>query len=104
MTILSVFFAAAPFAIALIRGTQSGDWRMLGMAAAAFCASAVVVLAARSGVIRGWLVPLAMFVVATLVAAVPRILYGASPPAVLAVSAAFGLSLAIAASLYGRSS
>jgi predicted membrane-bound dolichyl-phosphate-mannose-protein mannosyltransferase len=104
MMILSVVFAAAPLAIGLIRGTQSGDWRMLGMAAAAFCASVVVVLAARSGVIRGWLVPLATFVAATLVAAVPRILYGASPAAVLAVSVAFGLSLAISTSLYGRSS
>ena len=103
LRLLSLLFAAAPFAIALLRADQSGDWRMLGMAAAAFCASVVVVVAARSGVVRSTVVPLVTLIVATLVAAVPRMLYGGSAPAVLAVSVAFGSSMTIAASLYARS-
>jgi hypothetical protein len=100
---LSFGFFAAPFVVAAVPAVQRGDWRMLGVAACAFCGSVAVVVAARSGVIRTAAVPLATLVAATLVGALPRLLlYGGSTVAVLTVAATFAVSLSIAAWLYVR--
>jgi hypothetical protein len=88
-----------------IRAVQRGDRRMLWMAFAACAGTASVLAVAASRKLNPRVfVPVATFVVATLAAAITRLfLGGAAAPGLLAVAGAFGLSLAIGATLYTRS-
>jgi len=98
--LLSLLFTAAPFAIALIRAGRSRDLRLLWMAIAAFAAAVVVVGVTKSRTAA----TSATFVLATVAAAVAgAVLGGTAVPGLLAVSSAFGVSLAVAAAVHGRS-
>lgn len=102
--LLSIPFAVAPFAVALLRAFRSNyDLTMLWMAFAAFAGAAGVMLLGRSRQ-QPPRVILALSAVAFLCSTLCAFLTGrllgvASVPGLLAVAAAFGLSWAISHSL-----
>ena len=95
--LLSLLFAAAPFAIAFLRAGRSHDIRLLWMAIAAIAATAVAIGVTKSRTAA----TSATFVLATVAAAVVgAVLGGTAVPGLVAVSSAFGVSLAVAAALH----
>jgi drug/metabolite transporter (DMT)-like permease len=109
LRVLSMVFAAVPFAFALIRTFQTGDdLRYLWVAIAGLCgAVAAVWVAGPDGTSpKEALVLLAVvFVVATLLGVLTALLLGTKlGPAVVLVGAAFGFCFAVGAALYMRAS
>jgi hypothetical protein len=100
--LLSLIFAAAPFAVALIRAVQTGrDLRLLWMALGGFVAAAAVTVVAKSR--RGTprvVSSVGTFVLATLVAGAVAMLLGArAAPGIWAVAGVFGLCFAISGAI-----
>jgi hypothetical protein len=95
---LSIVFAVAPFAAALLRAVQTGrDLRLLWMALAAFVAAAAVTAVAKSrGVTPAVAASVGAFVVATLAAGAAAMLLGATAaPGIWAVAGVFGFCFAV---------
>lgn len=102
--LLSIPFAAAPFAIAVLRAVRSGlDPTMLGMAVAAFAGAGAVMLRgrARHQPRRTVLVLSAAAFLSSALCAVlaGRLLGAVALPGLIAVAVAFGLSSAIGLAL-----
>jgi hypothetical protein len=94
--LLSILFAAAPFAFGLLRALRTGsDIRMLWMALASFLGAAVVMVFVKARGERSKSVlalSAVVFVIATLLAGLAALLLGATAPAgVWGVAIVFGL-------------
>ena len=103
MALLSFLFAAAPFALALVRAVQTGhDMRLLWMALASFVGATVVMAVAKAGSRKPSLVLslTGAFVVATLLAGLAAFADGArAAPGIWAVAVVFGLCCTVAQTL-----
>ncbi|MEQ1909740.1 MAG: hypothetical protein ABMA15_13010 [Vicinamibacterales bacterium] len=109
LRLLSVVFAALPFAFALIRAFQTGDdLRYLWVAIAGVCGAVAAVWVAGpddTGPKAARVLLAVVFAVATLLGVLTAVLLGTKlGPAVILVGAAFGCCFAVGAALYMRAS
>ena len=102
---LSMVFAAVPFAFALIRAVQTGDdLRYLWVAIAGVCGAVATLWVAGpddTSPKRASVLSAVVFAVATLLGTLTAVLLGTKlGPAVVIVSAAFGVCFAVGAGLH----
>ena len=107
--VLSMVFAAVPFAFALIRAVQTGDvLRYLWVAIAGLCgAIATAWVAGPDGTSpkAGVVLSAVVFAVATVLGVLTAVLLGTRlGPAVVIVGAGFGFCFAVGAAMYMRAS